>query len=52
MSENIDIRFLGEDYIGKEFTGKELNIEIMYNPRKHNFSTTELKERIKERINE
>lgn len=48
-SESIDIRFLGEDYVEKDFTGKNLNIKIHYNPRKHDFSTTELKERLKEK---
>lgn len=43
----IDVRFVGEDYIGKEFTGKEtcsiLGIKIIYNKRKHNLSSTELR---------
>lgn len=46
----IDIRFVGEDYIGKDFTGKgaceELGIRIIYNKRKHGLSSTELRERI------
>ena len=47
----IDIRFVGEDYIGKDFTGKhtceELGIKIFYNRRKHNLSSTELRLRNK-----
>lgn len=47
----INIRFLGEDYREKEFTGKgiceELKIEIYFNSRKHNFSSTDLRNRIK-----
>lgn len=43
----IDIRFVGEDYIGRDFTGKdtceELGIKIIYNRRKHNLSSTELR---------
>ena len=43
----IDIRFVGEDYIGIDFTGKdtceELGIKIIYNRRKHNLSSTELR---------
>ena len=43
----IDVRFVGEDYVGKEFTGKEtcnkLGIKIIYNRRKHNLSSTELR---------
>lgn len=46
----IDVRFVGEDYIGKDFTGKktceELGIEIIYNRRKHGLSSTELRERV------
>lgn len=41
-----DIRFVGEDYIGKEFTGKHLEKQIYYNSRKHNYSTTNLRQRI------
>lgn len=47
----IDIRFVGEDYIGKNFTAKEtcdrLGIRIFYNSRKHGLSSTELRERTK-----
>ena len=43
----IDVRILGEDYIDKEFTGKDIKgIEIYYNSRKHSFSSTSLRERI------
>ena len=42
----IDVRILGEEYIIKEFTGKEIEMEFYYNKRRHNFSTTELRERI------
>lgn len=48
----IDIRFVGEDYIGRDFTGKQtcsdLGIEIRYNKRKHGLSSTSLRERILE----
>jgi glycerol-3-phosphate cytidylyltransferase len=48
---DIDIRIVGEDHEGKSITGQEIckkrNIPIYYNSRKHNFSTTELIERIK-----
>lgn len=47
----ISVRFLGEDYKGKTFTGQQYcidnSIEVIYNSRKHNFSTTELRERVK-----
>jgi glycerol-3-phosphate cytidylyltransferase len=49
----IDMRIIGEDYAGKEFTGKKIcvdrNIEIYYNSRKHSFSTSELRQRVHER---
>jgi len=45
----INVRFVGQEYIGKDFTGKEYcldnEIDIIYNSRKHNFSTTELRGR-------
>ena len=43
-----NIRFLGNDYIGKKFTGDNLtNIEIYYHPRSnHNYSTTNLRKLI------
>lgn len=49
---NIDIRFLGEEYRDKNFTGKliceQRGIEIFYNaPRLYNYSSTELKNRLK-----
>ena len=47
-----DIRFLGSDYIDKHFTGIDLNIPIHYIERNHGYSTTELKERIFNSINE
>ena len=43
-SHKIDIRFLGDDYIDKEFTGMELNIPIHYLDRSHGWSTTRYKE--------
>jgi glycerol-3-phosphate cytidylyltransferase len=47
----INVRFVGEDYIGKDFTGKAaceaLGIKIIYNKRKHGLSSSELRERIK-----
>ena len=44
-SYKINIRFVGEEYRAKDFTGKEL-IPIHYNSRKHSFSTTELRQRV------
>ena len=41
-----DVRILGSDYIGKSFTGDDLDIEIYYHERKHNYSTTNLSKKI------
>ena len=38
-----NIRFLGDDYIGKPFTGDTLNIPIHYLDRAHGWSTTKFK---------
>ena len=50
LSVPIDIRFIGEDYIGIDFTGKkiceDLSIEIFYNSRKHQFSSSGLRDKI------
>lgn len=48
LSLPIDVRIIGEEYRDKEFTGKELPIEIVYNSRKHSFSSTTLRNRVKE----
>ena len=47
---NIDIRFLGDDYINKEFTGKNLNIPIHFMNRSHGWSTTKYKQLISDTI--
>lgn len=44
---NPDIRIIGEDWRGKPFTGYELPIEVYYNSRNHNYSSSELRNRIK-----
>ena len=38
-----DIRILGEDYLGKPFTGDDLPPKIIYTTRSHGWSTTHLK---------
>ena len=45
-----DIRFLGEDHKGKPFTGDDLPIKIVYNSRNHNYSSSNLRERIKNNV--
>ena len=42
-----DIRFLGDDYIGKRFTGDELPVKITYHRRSsHSYSSTNLRQQI------
>ena len=41
-----DVRILGSDYKGKDFTGKDLDIDIYYHKRDHDWSTTNLRKRI------
>jgi glycerol-3-phosphate cytidylyltransferase len=41
-----DIRILGDDYIGKRFTGDHLPIKVIYTTRSHNWSTTKIKDLI------
>ena len=47
----IDVRIIGSDYIEKDFTGKQYcvdnNIDIVYNSRDHSFSTSGLRDRVK-----
>jgi glycerol-3-phosphate cytidylyltransferase len=46
----IDVRIIGSDYIGIDFTGKQLcidnDIKIYYNNRRHGFSSSSLREKI------
>jgi hypothetical protein len=41
-----DIRILGEDYIGKPFTGDDLPPKVIYTTRSHEWSTTRIKDLI------
>ena len=42
-----NIRFLGDDYKGKKFTGDDLPVKVFYHPRSnHNYSTTKLRQLI------
>ena len=49
---HIDIRILGEEYKDKEFTGREIckkrDIELYFNKREHRFSSSDLRNRVKE----
>jgi glycerol-3-phosphate cytidylyltransferase len=52
LTYKIDVRFIGEEYKTKDFTGKQLcvdkGIELYYNSRQHSFSTSGLRKRISE----
>jgi glycerol-3-phosphate cytidylyltransferase len=46
----INVRILGVEYEGKEFTGREIchkrNIDLYFNGRDHSFSSSELRQRV------
>jgi glycerol-3-phosphate cytidylyltransferase len=45
-----NVRFLGDDYVGKKFTGDHLPISIIYHKRSsHNYSSTQLRQTIYQR---
>lgn len=50
LSPEIDVRFVGDDYVGRDFTGKgtceKYGIRIIYTHRRHGLSTTELRGRV------
>jgi glycerol-3-phosphate cytidylyltransferase len=43
-----DIRIIGSDHKGKEFTGHELPIKVHFNSRDHEWSTTNLRKQVYE----
>jgi glycerol-3-phosphate cytidylyltransferase len=50
LSYPINVRILGQEYEHKDFTGRyectARNIDFHFNKREHNFSTTELRQRV------
>jgi glycerol-3-phosphate cytidylyltransferase len=44
---NFNVRFLGDDYKNKKFTGYELEIPVIYIDRSHGWSSTKFKEIIR-----
>ncbi|MDO8510175.1 MAG: adenylyltransferase/cytidyltransferase family protein [bacterium] len=44
-----DVRILGTDWKGKKYTGHDLPHHVYFNERNHNYSTTELRQRVFER---
>lgn len=48
-STEYQVRFIGADHFGKSFTGDDIKPETFhFNPRDHLFSSTDLKERVKQ----
>jgi glycerol-3-phosphate cytidylyltransferase len=47
---DIDIRILGDEYKGLDFTGSYLQMEYYFNKRTHGYSSTELRERISNKL--
>lgn len=43
-----DIRILGSDWEGKDYTGKELDIPVYFHNRNHTYSTSNLRKRVYE----
>ena len=42
-----DVRIIGTDYVGKDFTGKDKDVEMYYHNRDvHTYSTTSLRQRV------
>jgi glycerol-3-phosphate cytidylyltransferase len=50
LSYPINVRILGQEYAEKDFTGRwecdDRGIEFYFNKREHNFSTSELRQRV------
>ena len=45
-NNRFDKRFLGDDYLNKDYTGSNLNIPVIYISRDHGWSTTKFKNEI------
>ena len=50
QTQNIDVRFLSEEYKDRDFTGKQYcidnGIEIHYHLRRHKYASSELRNRV------
>jgi glycerol-3-phosphate cytidylyltransferase len=50
QTQTIHIRFLSEEYVDRDFTGKQYcidhDIELFYHLRKHKYSSTEIRNRV------
>jgi len=47
VDNDIDIRFLGDDYKDKDFPGSDMPIKFYFIDRSHGYSSSNLKQRIK-----
>ena len=47
-----DVRFLGDDYLDGSYTGKDIPIEIVWLNRRHGYSTSKLKQKIFNSVDE
>lgn len=45
-----DVRVIGSDYEGRDFTGKSLEKEIYYHSRSHEYSLSDLKKKIASQV--
>lgn len=50
QANHFDIRFLGDDYVNKSYTGDQLGIPVHYINRDHGWSTTKFKKSIAESL--
>lgn len=50
-ANDFGVRFLGDDYVGKSYTGDDLSIPVHYVSRSHGWSTTKFKQLIADSIN-
>lgn len=50
-ANDFGIRFLGDDYLDKSYTGDDLGIPVHYVSRSHGWSTTKFKQLIADSIN-
>lgn len=46
LSFPINVRILGEEYQGRDFTGWDIPMDFYFNQRRHSFSTSELRQRV------
>lgn len=46
LLRRVDVRIIGEEYRGTDFTGHELQMQTHFNKRLHRFSSSELRKRL------